>query len=435
MAFRRQRKPAVASPPAADPAPPPAPPDKAPLPVTAAELTCEVLPEDSVALDAFASLRQERVRQQLTGADVERRISRCVDTLLSAEELPMNPFPTLVKLLRPEELAVALETAASERQRQRGISRRGLWREADAQTSQMASHLARLPSLGASWRPIAPMLDGDSISSLAMALVNSTLLLSSNRTVSTAQGTFTVKSCCALTGAHAFAGRLVAHPRTLEMREHVQVRGPAARLDGALAGFTEHICATALSLHASKEHFVIDLEVFTGDGDVFDDEASAEGGDGRTTTITRGTPERFDVAAMHTPGPSLSRALLAAVLARLPVYLNLLACTWAPGSDANDGLPPRWQVRRCGCLSPPGRPDAHRALARLSPPSLPCGTTTSMFMCRRLYASSTSQRLQQPELRALMAPGQALTSTGARRTLRRRGSNHFNSNLSLNRYA
>ena len=76
-----------------------------------------------------------------------------------------------------------------------------------------------------------------------------------------------------MTGSHAFAGRLVAHPRTLELREHVQVRGPATRLDGALNAFADHICASAVTVHASKEHFVVDLEVFTGDGDAFDDEA------------------------------------------------------------------------------------------------------------------------------------------------------------------
>ena len=188
------------------------------------------------------------------------------------------------------------------------------------------------------------MFDADALQYISSASSLSALLSSVANTIDTEHGSFSLKRCCAVTGSHAFAGRLIAHPRTLELREHVQVRGPATRLDGALNAFAEHICASAVTVHASKEHFVVDLEVFTGDGDAFDDEASAESTDGRATSSCRGTPERFGIGEIHARTPALVRALQAAVLAQLPIFLNLLVCLPARALDTADVLPPRWQV-------------------------------------------------------------------------------------------
>ena len=60
----------------------------------------EPLPADTLELDGFASKRLKRAREQLMLANVERRIAKCLDLLLGADELPMNPFPPLSKLLR-----------------------------------------------------------------------------------------------------------------------------------------------------------------------------------------------------------------------------------------------------------------------------------------------------------------------------------------------
>ena len=320
-----------------------------------AELPREPLPAiESLPSDHFSVARMERLREHLSAADVERRISKCVETLLSNPELPVNPFPPLTRLLRIEELDVALvqqEEQLPAPMRQNANKRAAmLWREGELQTSTLDGQLAVLPKVGAAWRPLAPLVDADSARATIAGLAScSQLLASTSRPV----GSFTVKTCVALTGAHAFAGRLLARPRTVELLEHVQVRGPGARLDEALNAFAEHICSSALALHASRECLVEELEIYTGEGDVFDDEATAEVANGRTTSGARGTPERFGLAAMHARAPVLSRALQAAAISQLPVYLHVLACvpasedtgarSTAAGGPELAAAPPRWQ--------------------------------------------------------------------------------------------
>lgn len=270
--------------------------------------------------DTFLAVRMKTLREYLTRTDLERRMARCTDTLLSAAELPVNPFPTLARLLRHEELALALQLEASSSSG-KGASHRHLWRETDLHMAQSDHQLALVPRIGAVWRSIAPLLDGDALRYVAAGLAGSHVLTGAARSVNTPQGNFTIKSVCALSGAHVYGGRMIPYARTIEVREHVQVRGPASRLDAALAAFAEHICATAVALHGSKEHFVYDLEVYTGDSDAFDDEASAEVEDGRATSNARGTPERFGLVEMHSRAPALSRSLQAAAVGQLPVCL------------------------------------------------------------------------------------------------------------------
>ena len=297
----------------------------------------------------------QRLREQLSSADVEKRVAVCVGTLLGGAELPLNPFPPLARLLRDEELKLALVlqqqaasagAAASAGGGAQGAgattTRVALWREADLQASPMDGQLALLPRLGAAWRPIAPLIDADAVRSGMAGLASTQLFASTSRPI----GNFTVKTCCALTGAHAFAGRIIAHPRTVELIEHVQVRGPGSRLDEALAAFAEHICTSALSLHASRECMVEELEVFTGEGDAFDDEATAEVNDARTTSIGRGTPERFGLVALHSRSPALKRALQSAAMGQNPVYLHVLVSVPVAAEDgavSSERVAPRWQ--------------------------------------------------------------------------------------------
>ena len=363
---KKKKDPAPAGPVVENSAPPPPPkPVATELPILplpdepAGLLNAERLVDGSAVKrerDRFASTRLKLMRQLLQTADVERRVARAVDAVLGADELPVNPFPTMAKLLRVDELAVAQQQsnlpakAGGGRAAAAAVGSRSLWREGEAPASQLNSQLVNLARQGAVWRAIAPMCDAERIHNLATALSCSPLLASGTRTVALSGSrllemkSFSIRNCCSFTGAHAFGGRLVARPRTLELRDHVQVRGPAARLDAALAVFAEHIRANVRSLQATNEHFVVDLEVFTGDGDIFDDEASAEGSDGRVTANCRGTPERFALPELLSSTAAFPRALQAAVLAHLPIILNVLACVPAVGVVENDvALPPRWQ--------------------------------------------------------------------------------------------
>ena len=315
---------------------------------------------DGVYLDELAAARQRKLRERLSSADVERSVARCADVLLSGAELPLNPFPPLARLLRHEELRVEL-TPPPDVKKQRPAP---LWIESDLQSSAIDSQLAMLKGLGAAWRPLAPLIDSDAVRNSVAGLAATQLLNSASRPV----GAFTIKSACSLTGGHAFSGRVLAHPRTVELIEHVQVRGPGGRLEEALKAFAEHICVTALSLHASRECLVEEVEVYTGEGDAFDEEATADVSDGRATSGARGTPERFGLAALHARAPALHRALQAAAMAKLPVYLQVLSCVpvivgplQTAASEANlpkplgpaEVSPPRWQfvaVQKAMCF-------------------------------------------------------------------------------------
>ena len=303
--FRRKPAATVAVAPAEPPPPPPPEEEEPPVELEAQELPFQEPPIDQAAADGdeFTGARLRRVREQLTAADVERRIASCVDTLLGAAELPVNPFPPLAKLLRREELAVELGqphgTKPSDAAPHGKRARANLWREGELVSSQADSQLALLPRMGAAWKPLAGIIDSEAVSALAAGLEPTQLLAGTARAVNTPSGTFTVKTCCSITGAHAFAGRVLAHARTVELREYVQVRGPGSRLDAAVGAFAEYVCASALKLHATKEHFVQELEVYTGDGDAFDEEATAEVNDGRATSNARGTPERFGLIELR----------------------------------------------------------------------------------------------------------------------------------------
>lgn len=298
--------------------------------------------------DDVTVARGARIATLLAKTDAEGRLARCVDTLLGADELPWNPFPTLARLARREEMALSLELAASPGDAREAKQRqRGLWREGTSGTapSTLDPQLMKLGRSGAGWRLLMPMLDGESVKASAAALASSQLLAgAAAHPVSTTEGSFSVRSVCSLLGGHAFAGRLVAHPRTIFVREHVQVSSrKASRLEAAILAFAEHICAAAVSLHACKEHFVQRLEVYTGDDDAFVDDVGQAGESGNASSNARGTPERFSIAEMEARSPALARALHASAMAQLPVELHAIVCAPIFAGEADVGLPPRWE--------------------------------------------------------------------------------------------
>ena len=69
----------------------------APAPATAAVPPSE---HESEAGSEFDAVRLRRLRDFLQETDVENRLAGCVEQMLSGEELPWNPYPSLVRLLR-----------------------------------------------------------------------------------------------------------------------------------------------------------------------------------------------------------------------------------------------------------------------------------------------------------------------------------------------
>ncbi len=309
--------------------------------------------ELSKVTDRLTAARATQMRQLLARTDAERRLTRCVDMVLSNDELPWNPFPLLARLVRREEMALVLEQKQQADAHAAAAARganasRALWREGGNPSAPPELAKLEVAKLlkgwgGAAWRLIAPMVDAEAIKELSVALGSSQLLSgTAARTVQTSDGNFTVKSVCSLAGGHAFGGRLVPRPRTIIVREHVLVKGKGGRLESALSAFAEHICSSALALHATKDHFVEKLEVYTGD-DVFDDDVGPDDEMCTATFNARGSPERFGLAALHKRDPLLTRALHAAAISQLPVALHALVCIPVFDRGAADGLPPRWE--------------------------------------------------------------------------------------------
>ena len=190
-------------------------------PVVVEPVVQSVVDEPPV-LEGFAGVRSQRLRQHLRETDAEERLARCVQKLLGSEELPWNPYPTLARLLRREEMLMALSLS------EEGPCPVGPWRESlphPAQHSALELHLASLPGLGVAWRPMAPMLDLDSLKAIVGGLAATRMLEGCARAVeSAADSAFTIRSVCTLTGSHVFAGKhLVRYPRGIELRECVQV--------------------------------------------------------------------------------------------------------------------------------------------------------------------------------------------------------------------
>ena len=169
---------------------------------------------------SFASIRSWRLRQHLRETRAEDRLTMCVQKLLSAEEIPWNPYPTLARLLRREEMLMEISLSDGP------VSPVSLWRESQPHSvhhSALDFHLARLPEVGAAWRPLTPMLDCESLKTIVGCLSASRMLEGSMRPADPESPLFAVRSVCTLAGDHVFAGKqLVRFPRTIELREIVQ---------------------------------------------------------------------------------------------------------------------------------------------------------------------------------------------------------------------
>ena len=162
---------------------------------------------------SFAGVRAGLLKQYLGKNDVEGRLSRCLDTLLQNQELPSNPYPTLVRALRREEaLSVLWPDGASEL-----MLAKQVWADSQAPPPSRADQ--RLVSLGngSVWQKLHPLVDPTSVARLAGQLAATQLLSPMSTSEYSQSGDLLFRAGCALGGGHVFAPRSVHFPRTIEV--------------------------------------------------------------------------------------------------------------------------------------------------------------------------------------------------------------------------
>ena len=245
---------------------------------------------------SYAAVRRRTLKAHIRDSDVERKLTECVQKLLSFAELPANPYPSLVRLMRREEAEELLWPSG--RHLARKAVKASLWREQGLQSAVVdrAWRLSKLPRFGVAWRSLAPLLDGESLKELNGQLASTGLIAksasSSEFGAAAGQGDLAIKACCAIGGEHMMAGRLVRYPRTVELVELVHVKGAVGLHDQALAAFEERIVEQSNRIDASGQHFVEYLEVYVG-GDAPAGDALLVGQFGGAASAARGASHKF----------------------------------------------------------------------------------------------------------------------------------------------
>ena len=200
---------------------------------------------ESEAGPEFDAVRLRRLRDFLQETDVENRLASCVEQMLSGEELPWNPYPSLVRLLRQEETKMMLwsKKHAAREELHKAMLTTG------HHSSELDTHLSILSPHCVAWRSLAPLVDPEAIKTVVGQLASTPLLAPLDRTEARESGDLQLKACTALAGAHAFGGRFgTYHPDGVQLREHFQVKGLPSQRDTALRLWESHICAGALAV-------------------------------------------------------------------------------------------------------------------------------------------------------------------------------------------
>ena len=280
---------------------------------------------ESEAGSEFDAVRLRRLRDFLHETGVENRLASCVEQMLSGEELPWNPYPSLVRLLRQEETKMMLWSKPHAAREELHAA----WLTTGLQASALDTHLSILSSHCVAWRSLAPLVDPEAIKTVVGQLASTPLLTPLTRTEARESGDLQLKACTALAGAHAFGGRFgTYYPAGVQLREHFQVRGVPSQRDAALRLWESHICEGALAVDASQAHFVRLLEVYVADdADDADDEGDTLGGGAEPTPAAanpRGLPTRFMVGDLRQRPRALTAALRLAALRQQPAYLHVL---------------------------------------------------------------------------------------------------------------
>ena len=360
-------------------------------------------------------MRRRTLKAHIRDSDVERKLTECVQKLLSFAELPANPYPSLVRLMRREEAEELLWPSG--RHLARKAVKASLWREQGLQSAVVdrAWRLSKLPRFGVAWRSLAPLLDGESLKELNGQLASTGLIAksasSSEFGAAAGQGDLAIKACCAIGGEHMMAGRLVRYPRTVELVELVHVKGAVGLHDQALAAFEERIVEQSNRIDASGQHFVEYLEVYVG-GDAPAGDALLVGQFGGAASAARGASHKFRPTTLRARPKALRDALAKAVAARQPILLHCLVCTpifGGPAAASSRRRHRRGRRRRAGgaaagarrgasYVGPTGRRrrrgrrGARRPAARVRPTTRRARRDGSTRRCRSRSVCTTRRR-------------------------------------------
>jgi len=327
----------------------------------------------------FAGFRARHVRGYMTQHNLEEKLSVCVREVLSERQLRWSPYPSVVRMLRREEVRSSSSWPQTDVER----ARLGLrtWVEPERVVrSGLEARLCVLPHGGACLAELAPLIDPSSLERLQQQLQPTGLLDSFSQRVQLEGGELQVTATSAIGGSALWAPRLVARPQTLEVAEHFSATGPPGAAEAALKALVARVLGAAAALDASQDHLLDALEVYAVGGgasarDAYydageEDESDEEEGSsaisrehdappltspsaGRICGAVHARWERllcFPAAELRKrplPAPC-AKAIRAAALAGRPVYLHALVAISV--LDEEDGPP---ALPRRGAEPPP----------------------------------------------------------------------------------
>lgn len=313
---------------------------------------------------SFEGVRAREVHRYMVQHRVEEKLATCLTAVLGEPHLRWSPYPSVVRMLRREEMCSSASWPQTDTARAR-LGQRAWDESASMLRSGLETRLNILRPHGACAAELAPLIDPTALERLHRQLQPTGLLDAFVDSVGLPDGgELHLSASSAIGGSALWAPRLVGRPRALEVCEHLSATGPPGSASAALDALQARIVGTALALASSQDHLVEALEVYAveaggdpsggsdAEGEDLERDTSPVGREHDAPPLT--TPTTGYVAGavntrwdrlLHFPASELRKAPLPAACARAiraaaragqPIHLHALV---AVGIDEDDGPP------------------------------------------------------------------------------------------------
>jgi hypothetical protein len=315
---------------------------------------------------SFEGVRAREVHRYMAQHRVEEKLAICLTAVLGEPQLRWSPYPSVVRMLRRQEMRSSASWPQTDTERAR-LGQRAWDESASTLRSGLETRLNILRPLGACAAELAPLIDPRALERLQRQLQPTGLLDAFVDSVALPEGgELHLSASSAIGGSALWAPRLVGRARALEVCEHLSASGPPGSALAALHALQARIVATVRALDSSQDHMAEALEVYaveggaeaSGDGDTPEQE---EDGEADTSPIGHEhdappltTPTTGYVAGavntrwdrlLHFPASELrktpmpaacARAIRQAAMAGQPIHVHALT---AVSIDEDDGPP------------------------------------------------------------------------------------------------
>lgn len=305
------------------------------------------------AAGGFAGARARQLRQYFEIHRVEERLSSCVQAVLSELHLRWSPYPSVIRMLRREEMCSSHGWPQNDLDRRQYSQR--IWDEpSNVARCGMDSRLVQLSPHGACSAELVPVIDPTALERAQQLLQPTGLIAAFNDRIAVrgSADQLLVNATSAVGVSGLWAPRLMGQVPAIEVFEHFSTAGPPDSLEVALEALQTRITSTVLALDASHHHFVDGLEVYAVQGRGSDDVNASEADEKDVEEDSAIIGHEHDAAPLMTPtsgrlsgilhtrwarllsfsaaelrtsplSPACRRAIRAAALSGHPIYLHV----------------------------------------------------------------------------------------------------------------